>query len=588
VKPSNSRDELLALLQKQIEERETAREEILKSIQILKEAERELRQKGAAPLRQDEEQADHLSYRIHSGPGRAFDPQDELDDIKLLKKEDTPKTPTGRGIEIEEGPSLLQEPPSNKREAPPPSQSASSIPMDDILQDEQISLLGGGGIPAGEPRTPPEDRPARNRPDPFMDASEPDLDVEIPRPAPGKLHTNGGPHRIEAGPKKPLPEAIDQLMNYIRGGGAVRCQDPWGQNCAAFLIGENGVSVLATDVFLNYLRKSIQHLRRLHEEYLVESASSPLNTAKLVDLESRKRFLRELGDGLAQEKMAALRDVTGLKITGPGTSTETFAFENSTRDFLHSGFLSALSSLLEKSTDSFFRSGGPYFEIADFLGQYKNFTRETGEEKMAVAMLEQLGIRAGAAESETAHLSPSPPASEPKKFSPPPAPPEEEVVDLTLEDEVLELDEPEEPGITPPDPNEVLELEEPEEPGITLPDPNVDTSSFLEESDHLQDLNTFDFDPSDKKSIMAQQEDALSMSKFKGGKAKPPSGAPSIEVPPSGSESTESAFNIGDISPSGEIKKPAEEEYKLTPEVEDDEAEPFSLEDLENLLDDEG
>ncbi len=188
---------------------------------------------------------------------------------------------------------------------------------------------------------------------------------------------------------------------------------------------------------------------------------------------------------------------------------------------------------------------------------------------MAVAMLEQLGIRAGAAEGETAHLSPSPPASEPKKFSAPPAPPEEEAVGLTLEDEVFELDEP-------------------EEPGITLPDPNIDTSSFLEESDHLQDLNTFDFDPSDKKSIMAQQEDALSMSKFKGGKAKPPSGAPSIGVPPSRSESTESTFKIGDISPAGGIKKPAEEEYKLAPEAEDDESSPFSLEDLENLLDDEG
>ncbi|MDP7167723.1 MAG: hypothetical protein QF701_08210 [Nitrospinota bacterium] len=237
--------------------------------------------------------------------------------------------------------------------------------------------------------------------------------------------------------------------------------------------------MLATDVFLNYLRKSIQHLRRLHEEYLVESASSPLNTAKLADLENRKSFLRELGDGLARENMAALRDVPGLKITGPGTSAETFAFENSTRDFLHSGFLTALNGLLEQSTDSFFRSGGPYFEIADFLGQYKNFTRETGEEKMAVAMLEQLGIRAGAAEGETAHLSPSPTASEPKKFSAPPAPPEEEAVDLTLEDEVFELDEPEEPGITLQVPNEVLELDEPEEPGITLPDPNIDTSSFL-------------------------------------------------------------------------------------------------------------
>ncbi len=101
--PSNSRDELLALLQKQIEERETAREKIQKSIQILKEAERELRQKGAAPLRQDEEQTDHLPYRIHSGPGRAFDPQDELDDIKLLKKKTPPRLPRGEESKSKRG-----------------------------------------------------------------------------------------------------------------------------------------------------------------------------------------------------------------------------------------------------------------------------------------------------------------------------------------------------------------------------------------------------------------------------------------------------------------------------------------------------
>ncbi len=355
--PSNSRDELLALLQKQIDERETAREEILKNIKILKDAERELRQKGAVPLRQDEEQTDHLPYRIHSGPGRAFDPRDELDDIKLLKKEDAPKLPLSRRIEIEEGPSLLMERPANKREAAPPPKSASSIPMDDFLQEEQISLLGGGRCPAGEPRTPP----TRDRPDPFMKATEPDLGVGISRPANGRLHTNGSPHRTESGPKKPLPTAIEQMMNYIRGGGAVRCQDPWGQNCAAFLIGGNGVPVLATDVFLNYLRKSIQHLRRLHEEYLVESASSPLNTAKLADLESRKRFLRELGSGLATENMISLRDVPGLKITGSGTPAETFDFENSTRDFLHSGFLTAMIGLLEKSTDSFFSLGRAVF-----------------------------------------------------------------------------------------------------------------------------------------------------------------------------------------------------------------------------------
>ncbi len=186
---------------------------------------------------------------------------------------------------------------------------------------------------------------------------------------------------------------------------------------------------------------------------------------------------------------------------------------------------------------------------------------------MAVAMLEQLGFRASAATAETTLPATSPP--EPEKFSALPTPAEEEAVDLTLEDEVLELGEP-------------------EEPGATLPDPNVDTSSFLEESDHLQDLNTFDFDPSDKKSIMAQKEDVLSMSQFKSGKTKPPSGTPSIGTPPAGTETTESAFNIGDISPSGEFKKPVGEEYRLTPEAENDESEPFSLEDFENLLDDEG
>ncbi|MBT3821308.1 MAG: hypothetical protein HOC91_13065 [Nitrospinaceae bacterium] len=608
-------DELLALLNEQIEEREVARADIEKSIQILKDAERELRQKHFSPPRQDDEQQDHLPYRISTSPlggdmpegpeaHKALEPINELDEISLLRKNDAPAPPTESAMDIDEKPRLLSNPPT-----PPTSPDAGdTLPgkVDEALQDEQIFLLGGKRIPGRAPLDF-QKQAAKDNPKPeFLKATEGDLDLDVPQPVFTKPHSNGehtngghsnggskpsAPNPVLKKPTVPLlskelPAALDQLMHFIRGGGAIRCQDPWGQNCAAFLLTSNNTSVAATDVFLNYLRKSIQQMKSLHDESSMMGTATSRNTERYTELETRKHFLATLVKEMLKQSLSSLVEVSGLRITGQETPPDKFDFENSTKDFLHPGFLNALVGLLGNSTDMFFLAGGPYFEIADFLGQYKTFSRETGEEALAAAMLVQLGQRA----TKEPALAPEPPAPPvpalgspvPPSVQPPtpkpsiPTPPEEsEAVELMLEDEVLELDDP----------------EEPEKPVIELPDPDIDTQSFMEESDNLQDLNTFDFDPSDKKSIMAQKEDALSMSKFKVGKEKkikPPASTSLDEESLSSSSAgsaPETSFSIGDISPANGPEVPLEQEFKLNPETEGNDTESFSLDDLENLLD---
>ncbi|MFP6869794.1 MAG: hypothetical protein VCE91_10690 [Nitrospinota bacterium] len=589
-----SRGELLALLHKQIMEREASRDSIDKSIQILKDAERELCQQDIPPARGDEEQAEYLPYRIHTPPAAAesafildepqtpepvhsIDPNDP-EEISLLARPPDPQPPVRRMMDVGEPPPLLQGPTSPARDAraeepSAPFRNPAALPperVDDILQEEQISLLGRQKAQPRLRREPPESAPPEGRTrlgDPFLKAIESDVGMEIPARAALKLRTNGGPARAASPPRKPLPAAIERLMKYIRGGGAVRCQDPWGQNCAAFLVASDGSFVLATDVFLNYVRKSIQLLRKLHEKHLVDRASSPSTTGHLEELETRKRFLGILAQGLSKQSPSVLQGVPGLRMSGQNAPTDNFEFENSTKAFLHAGFLGALQELLAKPADIFFLAGGSYFEIADFLGQHKNFTRETGEEALAVAMLGQLGLAPGPKRD----LAPAPPRPEasaaPPVPAPPPVVPESDPVDLTLDAE-----------------DEVLELDDPEEPAPPLPDPDIDTSSFMDEADDLQNLNTFDFDPSDKKSIMEQQEDVLSMSKFKGGEiAGPPEENPFLQSP--STQEDERPFGVGEISPSGHTEKPIEEEFRLSPERADA-PDSFNLNDLEKLLDD--
>lgn len=575
-----------------------ARANIEKSIQILKDAERELRQQHFAPPHQDDEQRDHLPYRISTtsprgdmpedpGARKVLEPLNELDEITLLKKTNTPAPPAENTMDIAEKPRLLNNPATPLSAPSPDAGDALPDKADGAIQDEQISLLGGKRLPGKGPldsqRYAPKDNPASA----FLRAAEGDLDLDVPQPVFTKPHTNGehtnGESKLTA-PKpaapllsKELPAALNQLMHYIKGGGAIRCQDPWGQNCAAFLLSSDDTSVAATDVFFNYLRKSIQQMKRLHDENLMKGAATSRNTRKYAELESRKRFLATLAEGMLKQNLSALVEMPNLKITGQETPPDKFYFENSTKDFLHPGFLNALLALLKNSTDTFFLSGGSYFEIADFLGQYKNFTRETGEEALAAAMLDQLGQRA-AKEPAWASEPPAPPLPALQFSAPPspvlepptpqpaaPAPPaENKAVDLILEEEVLELDDP-------------------EEPAIELPGPELEAQSFMEESGDLQDLNTFDFDSSDKKSIMAQKEDALSMSEFKGGEEKkiePPDDASAGPAP-------ETSFSIGDISPAKTSEIPLEQEFKLNPENGGNDTESFSLNDLENLLDEE-
>jgi hypothetical protein len=349
-------------------------------------------------------------------------------------------------------------------------------------------------------------------------------------------------------------------------------------------------------VFLNYVRKSIQTLRRLQEEHLTLSASPPAAAQKLEEFEARKQFLAALAGELLNQDILCLANVAGLKVSGQGPASGRFEFENSTMAFLHGGFLTALRELLGKTFSAFFLAGGSYSQIADFLGQHKNFTRETGEEALAASMLAQLGL--GAPPVNTATPPPSPPAPPPpppqslqppaRLTPPPPAAPRGSLAGAEPSnpggDEAIDLSEESDEG-------EILELDDP----IELPDPEVDTTAFMGEADHLQDLNTFDFDPSDKKSILSQEEDALSMSGFKKKTAEAPTAdeAPAASKPPeapapeasAASKPSEAAPSIGKISPAGEPDASGEQEYTLSPET--DESDPFNLDDLEKLLDEE-
>jgi len=153
----------------------------------------------------------------------------------------------------------------------------------------------------------------------------------------------------------------------------------------------------------------MQGLRKIHEKHLADRVSSPSSTTHLENLENRKHFLALLAKTLSEQNPFELREVPGLKISGQNGPAKNFAFENSTKAFLHARSLSILQELMAKPTNIFFLANGPYFKIVNFLSQYKKFTRETGEETLAMAMIGQLGLSL----SSKANLSSAPPEKNP-------------------------------------------------------------------------------------------------------------------------------------------------------------------------------
>ncbi len=606
---SSTRDELLALLRKHIDECVSARDDMTRTIEILLETERKLLQGDESAVLAYQDEPEQLPYRIQTSPAQmpeaeappeeaaappareeSAPPAGEAEEIVLLE-EDAPANvfeeealilgeeeparvefpePVNEAEEIvlleEDGPSAGAPPPSKEPTLEPeelileedaynlvPGQSrtpeapvhpnfTSPRQVGDLLQEEHIYLLDTEETRPVEPPSK-EGRPRKKAGKlalPFQQPFDPVEDMELPgrppvrrgavRPqrASGPAPT---PRRSKKDTDSLLPATLQRLMKYIRTGGAVRCLDPWNQNCAAFLLTSGGAAVFATDVFMNYLRKSLQTLRALFQKSITESPSPSQNSPSFHELELRKQFLSNLVGALQEQRTTSLHSVDGLRISGRTALAERFEFEKSTINYIHPGLLNALQELLQKPADLFFRSEGSFAEIADFLGKYKEFTQNMGEEKQAGAMLSQLGLEE----------NPSRPAGSMSTAAASTAPARFDDAKGTL---------------VPPD----------------------QTSSFMEEEE-LQDLNTFDFEPDDKNSIMRLDEKAMSASGFKkietGGRpVKKPDPDPTGDKPDPGSIS---AAAKEEIALSGEKMTASSE---LMPEEDNS----FDLGEFEKLL----
>ncbi len=625
---TNTRDELLSLLRKHIDECVSARDDMTRTIEVLLEAERKLLQGDDSAALAYQDDAEQLPYRIQTSPVHVPeadistsesalseaappvreekilasedseeiiildqdisenepaeevllleedspvieelpDPVDEFEEEEggpeeevLLLEEDGPMTvpplPTAgtplqsREPALEPGELILEEdaytlvPEQAKTPgASPPPEFSSPGQVGDLLQQDQVHLLDTEESAAAEEPPAPDNRSGQRagKPDlPFQQPFDPVEDLGLPAPAPAgqraiRRQTSLTPAAAARSPEKSagdlLPTTLQQLMNYIRSGGAIRCLDPWNQNCTAFLLGSDGKAVFATDVFMNYIRKSLKTFHALHQKSLGASASAAQNLSSSQELETRKQFLTDLLDALQEQQTSSLHSVSGLRISGKTPLPEMFEFEKSTINYIHAGLLNALHELMLKPANLFFQPGESYSEIADFLGKYREFTHNLGEEKQAGAMLRQLG-RGG---------DPSHPGGS-GNF-----------------EGHAQADHQEAPGALSPN----------------------ETSSFMEEEDELQDLNTFDFSPDDKRSIMRLDEKALSSSGFKKiDQASPPAQKP-------GANPTGNGPDLGSISPAKGGSTMSGGEITASSELMPEEDNSFDLGEFEKLLGD--
>lgn len=414
--------------------------------------------------------------------------------------------------------------------------SASPSQVDDFLEEGQIHLLQPEESLPDRESASPERRsgtPPGKTALPFQQPFDSVEDMELPgRPSSRKGMVRPSEEiRLSpeaAGSEKPgehlLPATLRHLLKFIREGGAVRCIDPWNQNCAAFLLPSRGAPVLATDVFMNYVRKSLPTLRTLFEKILTENPPLSQDSPAFRELELRKRFLSHLAGALATQRTAGLHSVDGLRISRGSALGEEFEFERSTIDYIHPGLLNALRDLLRNPVDQFFQSDGGFSEIADFLAKYRDFTHNMGEEKQAGAMLRQIGQEIGADPAGSSGNSPD------------------------------------------------LSPQTGQTPRSEGTNPGVNESSFYTEEESVRDLDTFDFGPDDKSSIMRIDEKAMSQSAFQQRE--------SGQRPPE-----EHGHASGGASPTTkEGPSPSREKLRASSELlpEDDNA--FDLAELENLL----
>lgn len=491
-----SRPDLLGFLQEQIKRREAFRQEIDRSIDILREAEQELRRilPGAE---EPAETRDDLPYRLQAGgdaspapspqelrrrppasrlrweesaPPPAGGPASPLERplSSLHARQDAPR-PGGRSpAEPERTP--LPDPLDLPRQREVSPRGAFARGVDETLQDDQMLLLGVDDLTSSRRSAAPAQASEAPAPKPLFH-------LEEEAPPPPAAPERAAPAGAQAPAQTPRPRrgtapagpSVQKLMDYIRLGGAVRCVDPWNRTCAAFMFRANGSAVFATDVFVNYLRAVFTRLKPEQPDDL----SSGLQR----DFVPQIRFLSSLVEALQTRRLLSVRAVKGLQLPGGQKLPSGFEFEASTRDMMHPLLLERLQALLQKPPMGFFLPDGPFSEVRGYLTDYQAFCRKNGEESRAAAMLIQIGLE---------EASPAPAA-----------PPKSTPGGKTLED---------------------------------VPPPPADTGVFMEESEELQDLNTFDFSPEDQKSILSQKEDAFSMSAFRRSAGQP------MEAPGTGRE----------------------------------------------------
>ena len=460
-----SRPDLLNFLQEQIKRRESFRQEIDRSIDILREAEKELRRILPA-AEEPSEAADDLPYRIQPeearrtpasrprweepAPPHAGGPASPLErPLSSLRARPEPPRPEAReGAPIADPLDLPRQ-----REVPPPRRGAYARGVDEALQEEQMLLLGVDDLTSSRRGEARRDDTQKAKPLFRLDEEAPaPAQAEAPAPKPAAPRARK--------PAAPIGPSVQKLMDYIRLGGAVRCTDPWSRTCAAFVFRASGSAVFATDVFVNYLRAVLSRMKPEQPDDL----ASGLQRESVPQI----RFLASLVEALQTQRLLSVRTVKGLQLSGGQKLPAAFEFEASTRELMHSRLLERLQAVLQKPAMSFFLPEGPFAEVRGYLTDYQAFCRQNGEESRAAAMLVQIGL-------EDSSAAPAPaPAAKPASQATPGG--------KTLAD---------------------------------VPPPPSDTGVFMDESEELQDLNTFDFSPEDQKSILSHKEDVFSMSTFR-------------------------------------------------------------------------
>ncbi len=496
-----SPEDLLGYLQKQIQERETKWNEVGRSIRILREAEQVLRQNSppssnasaeASPPAEKEgsvsssetgtpipiEAEPFVLLEEESEGSFAGEPQDGPEEKSEISMEEIPRNYGENLLEpgrAEESQEIL-----HQTDIPEEPKKSARMPMEDLLPEEQSKLLDGEEVHSNRLIPPKFSSPIEiteiEENPPLADIgpirAENDKGRKIPSDSSLKVEQapvlllskreSTPPGNISpATKKKPPASATSRLLEYIRGGGALRCLDPWDQLCAVFVLSPAGLPVFACHPFVGYLRKTFRKLLQLHRESFQGAEAC---SAELI---ARKDFLFSFIGALISGRLDQVERIPKLKLAGRRQSPPRFEyeFEEGTKTVMHRGVLQFIHKLLDVPMNSFFQPKGPFFEITEYLNQYQELMNAQPEEQRAATLLEQIGQQ-----------------PEGERFAP------------AMSGEVE----------TTNGEAEYAGAESEENPDTDL------EASFMEEEETLQDLDEFDYGPEDREAIISEDEPILS------------------------------------------------------------------------------